>query len=84
MRHLIRWAFLKFRDWAIDDIRNIFDQWLLLTIVQVWNSLGGLEASFIGELWNHASQFLDIVWYVDTALSLIGVIIRIYPRWFGK
>jgi len=81
----------RFFDWVSSHIEGIFIQWVIVTVFEgasFINLFGGLLGSVgfketINGIWNHASQFGDILWWVDTIFYGISFIISKFHK-FGK
>jgi len=85
MKTLFKFARRKFFEWAINNLRGVFIQYIIILIFQIWNWIGWASTSVIGQIWSRFSLFLDIIWYVDTGVSALAIVIHLLPRrWFKK
>jgi hypothetical protein len=79
---LLKFSRNKFIEWAIGNIQGVLIQWGIVTIFGIWSIAGGIDITFLAQLWSHISEFMDIIWFIDTGMTTIALIIHILPRRF--
>jgi hypothetical protein len=75
MKRLSKAIFLKFQEWAINNISAIFWQWFGFSLVELANAIGWFDKAF--EDVKFVNSVLDWLWYIDTAYFTGSILFRL-------